>query len=146
MSLAENLKLHREKKNMSQNEVAEKLHITRQTVSKWETGKCYPDFDNLIRISNIYEASIDELLKDEKSELLKNQKIKHKDKSLIFLFLSIISFILPFGIIIAIFLIRKNDKFMKNYHVINNICVSSIIFRIIILCIATWNLITFSLF
>lgn len=38
MSLAENLKLHREKKNMSQNEVAEKLHITRQTVSKWETG------------------------------------------------------------------------------------------------------------
>lgn len=49
---------------MSQFVFAEKLHISRQTVSKWELGVSYPEIDKLIAISDLFHVSIDYLLKD----------------------------------------------------------------------------------
>ena len=51
MNLSEKLKNAREKAELSQKDVAEALNISRQSVSKWETGKAYPDIDNLIILS-----------------------------------------------------------------------------------------------
>jgi len=64
MTLAEQLKANREKMGLSQTDVANKLNITRQSISKWENGKGYPDLDNLVLLSEVYEVSIDELLKE----------------------------------------------------------------------------------
>ena len=50
MDLGENLYNLRKKKNLSQEEVAEKLNVTRQTISKWETGESKPDFDKIVQI------------------------------------------------------------------------------------------------
>lgn len=49
---------------MSQLAFAEKLHVSRQTVSKWELGVSYPEIDKLIAISDLFQVSIDYLLKD----------------------------------------------------------------------------------
>lgn len=49
---------------MSQFAFAEKLHVSRQTVSKWELGVSYPEIDKLIAISDLFHVSIDYLLKD----------------------------------------------------------------------------------
>lgn len=49
---------------MSQLAFAEKLHVSRQTVSKWELGISYPEIDKLIAISDLFQVSIDYLLKD----------------------------------------------------------------------------------
>lgn len=55
------LKEARQKKGLSQNAAAEKLNISRQAISRWETGKGSPDINTLPLISELYEISIDEL-------------------------------------------------------------------------------------
>lgn len=60
--LAENLKKCRTLKNLTQEDVAEYLNITPQSVSKWERGDCYPDITFLPALANIFETSIDLLL------------------------------------------------------------------------------------
>lgn len=58
----ENLKTLRKAKGLSQEELAIRLHIVRQTISKWEKGLSVPDADMLIRIAEILETSVSELL------------------------------------------------------------------------------------
>ena len=73
--LQENLKILRTQKCMSQEELADRLNVVRQTVSKWEKGLSVPDSEMLIRIAEVFEVSIGELLGEtivpetEKSEL-----------------------------------------------------------------------------
>ena len=57
----------RKKNNLSQEEVADKLGISRQSVSKWERAEASPDTDNLISLAKLYNVSLDELLNAEKS-------------------------------------------------------------------------------
>lgn len=64
MSLGEKLLKLRKKKGLSQEEVADILHVTRQTVSKWETDQSMPDFDKVVPICNLYEISTEELFHD----------------------------------------------------------------------------------
>ena len=54
--------------NLTQEQVAEALGISRQTVSNWENGKTYPDIINVIKMSDLYHVSLDHLLKGEKQE------------------------------------------------------------------------------
>lgn len=68
MDLGENLYNLRKKKNLSQEEVAEKLNVTRQTISKWETGESKPDFDKIVPICELFDITSDELLTGEISE------------------------------------------------------------------------------
>lgn len=68
MNLAEKLKKARENAGFSQMDIAEKLNISRQVISKWENGWTSPDIDNLIILSDLYHISLDELLKDEKKK------------------------------------------------------------------------------
>ena len=60
--LPENLKKYRILKNLTQEEVAEYLGMTPQSVSKWERGECYPDITLLPALANIFETSIDLLV------------------------------------------------------------------------------------
>lgn len=74
----ENLKALRMKKGMTQEELATRLHIVRQTVSKWEKGLSVPDSDLLIRLAEVLEVSVSELLGskieiDEKPDALAQQ-------------------------------------------------------------------------
>jgi len=60
--LAENLKKYRIMKNLTQEDVAEYLNITPQSVSKWERDECYPDITFLPALANIFETSVDLLI------------------------------------------------------------------------------------
>ncbi len=62
--LGKKLKSSRVKKKYSQNDVAEQLHISRQSISKWENDISYPELDNLVKLSTYYQVSIDHLLKE----------------------------------------------------------------------------------
>lgn len=72
------LKLRKEK-GLSQEEVAEKLNVTRQTVSKWETGESKPDFDKIIPLCDLFSITTEELLRGKKSEEIKEEKAPKKD-------------------------------------------------------------------
>lgn len=67
----EKLKALREKEGMSQTELAERLNVSRQAVYKWESNKGYPDIENLIQISDIFNVTIDELIR--KDKILRNK-------------------------------------------------------------------------
>ena len=60
----ENIKYYRKRKGMSQEKMAVKLHVVRQTVSKWETGHSVPDADILIHISELLEVPEESLSKE----------------------------------------------------------------------------------
>lgn len=60
--LSENLKKYRVQKNLTQEDVAEYLGVTPQSVSKWERGECYPDITFLPALANIFETSVDMLI------------------------------------------------------------------------------------
>ena len=62
LHLPENLKKYRLLKNLTQEDVAEYLGITAQSVSKWERGESYPDITFLPALANIFETSVDLLI------------------------------------------------------------------------------------
>lgn len=67
MEIGQKLKNARIQSGMTQENVAEKLNVSRQTISNWENEKSYPDIINVIELSNLYSISLDVLLKgDEK--------------------------------------------------------------------------------
>jgi transcriptional regulator with XRE-family HTH domain len=66
MIFGEKLKSERKKRGWSQEELAEKLFVSRQSVSKWETGLNYPSIEVIIKLSDLFEVTIDELLRSDK--------------------------------------------------------------------------------
>lgn len=65
MKFNEKMVLLRKNKKLSQEELANLLGVARQTISKWELGETTPEMDKLIKISEIFEMSLDELIKEE---------------------------------------------------------------------------------
>ncbi len=65
MTFAEKLKLIRKEKSITQEEFAEKLSVSRQAVSKWESGNGYPETEKLLLISKLFDVSLDYLLLDD---------------------------------------------------------------------------------
>lgn len=83
MKIGDKLKNARLKKSMTQEEVAEKLFVSRQSISNWENNKTYPDIGNVIALSDLYQISLDELLKgsdnfmkhlEESTDIVKSNK------------------------------------------------------------------------
>lgn len=68
MDLGERISSLRAKRNLSQGELAEMLEVSRQSVSKWETGTSVPELDKLVRLSEVFGISLDELVLDKKPE------------------------------------------------------------------------------
>lgn len=64
MTLSEKIQLLRKKSGLSQEELAEKLEVSRQSVSKWELGQAFPEMSKMLQLSEIFGVSVDYLLKD----------------------------------------------------------------------------------
>ena len=67
MEIGKKLKEARLMCSMTQESVAEKLNVSRQTISNWETEKVYPDILYVLQLSDLYQVSLDELLKGDES-------------------------------------------------------------------------------
>ena len=65
MIFSEKLQLIRKNQGLTQEELAEKLDVSRQAVAKWESGQVYPDICNLIQISNLFNVTVDYLVRDQ---------------------------------------------------------------------------------
>ncbi|GAA3623076.1 helix-turn-helix transcriptional regulator [Secundilactobacillus similis DSM 23365 = JCM 2765] len=63
MHIHQQIKHHRERLGLTQDMLAERLYVSRQTISNWETGRSYPDLENLLRLSILFDTSLDELVK-----------------------------------------------------------------------------------
>lgn len=133
MELQHQIKQGRMEKNLSQEELAEKIYVTRQSISNWETGKNYPDIHSLLLMSSLFEISLDQLIKGdiklmEKEIAIQDTKKMNKDASIftILFFIMIISIapltyylkmygFLIYGVIVVItfYYALKIEKFKK---------------------------------
>lgn len=66
-TFAKQLKKYRQKMNLSQDDLAKKLYVTRQAISKWEADKSSPDVKSLIKLANIFNVSLDQLVLNKSS-------------------------------------------------------------------------------
>ena len=67
LNLGDKIKKLRKENNLSQEQLAEKLHVSRQAISKWESNKVYPDIENLILLRDIFDVTLDDLIIKENS-------------------------------------------------------------------------------
>lgn len=99
MELSGQIKKYRDQLGLSQEELAEKIFVTRQSISNWENDKTYPDLQSLLRLSELFGLSLDELIKGDietmKDEInkLEIKKMNRWGNLLAILFLALV--ILP---------------------------------------------------
>lgn len=75
MEIGNKLKKSRLESKLTQEKVAEEIQVSRQTISNWENEKSYPDIISVIKLSDLYNVSLDELLKGD------SEMIKHLEES-----------------------------------------------------------------
>ena len=136
MDLGTRLLELRKNKNLSQEEVAEILGVSRQTVSKWETGLSTPEFDKIEPLSKLFEISVDELVigKKVQKEIKEETTTKYSTKSV---FLLIISIFLYFIAIIDVIILDELDMpdfvIASSFLFICAVATCMIIFRALVL-------------
>ena len=87
MTIGERIAEERKKKGMTQEDMAEKLNLSRQAISKWESGSSFPDTENLLKLTLLFSVSVDYLLKGEmveekNGEEEKITKERHSERTL----------------------------------------------------------------
>lgn len=96
MDFGEKLKNERKNKGWSQEELAEKLFVSRQSVSKWENGQNYPSIEIIIKVSDLFGITIDELLRSDEEltkKVIKDSKqLAHPQLKFMFDVLFIVGF------------------------------------------------------
>ena len=79
MNIGKTIREQRNELSLSQEELGEKVYVTRQTISSWENGKSYPDINSLILLSQVFDMTIDNLVKGDLE--IMEQKIENHDIS-----------------------------------------------------------------
>ena len=100
MNIVKRIHQIRQQKNLTQEQLASDLAISRQAVSKWESGKAIPDIENLMYISNLYDVSLDELIKGDNKvsqKIVADVSAKKWHKLSILFFAALLVYIIWFG-------------------------------------------------
>lgn len=111
MEIGNNIQKLRKERNITQEQLAEKLNVTRQTISKWELGETYPDIDQSKRLSKIFKVSLDELTNNDTKDII-IAKVMNTEK-LTKIIISILKIVLL--IIVSLIIILVSIIFFKEY-------------------------------
>ncbi|MBZ9625410.1 helix-turn-helix domain-containing protein [Clostridium sp. FP2] len=79
LSFSEKLQRLRKEKALSQEQLAELLNVSRQSVSKWESGQTYPEINKLIILSDLFKITIDDLVKDKNTLCVYNEDVEREE-------------------------------------------------------------------
>lgn len=94
MELGKQIKKYRQENELSQEELANRIYVSRQTISNWENDKNYPDVNSLLLLSEVFQISLDELIKgdiDRMKEIINKEEVsKFNHYSKIYTFILII--------------------------------------------------------
>ena len=104
------IKIIRENKKISQENMAKSLHVSYQAISNWERGKSYPDISNIIMISDLYNISLDELIREDKN--YKDILLEKKVSGIVDTILNVIFFLC--AVMILIYMIIENKLTSAN--------------------------------
>ncbi len=105
MSLGQNLQFLRKQKEMTQEQLAETLEVSRQSVSKWESDTTYPETDKLLQIANLFHCTLDDLMqKDISSQYVEDKNHYDQHKNQLSKWITIGVGLILFGLTICTFL------------------------------------------
>lgn len=76
MKLGQRIKAEREQRGWTQNDLAQRLHVSRQSISKWENGTAFPDIDKLVQLSDLFQMTLDNLVRGK--DPIQRPQSKHK--------------------------------------------------------------------
>ena len=82
MELGKQIKMHRQEAELSQEELANRVYVSRQTILNWENDKSYPDVNSLVLLSEIFQISLDKLIKGDigvMKEVIQKEEIEIED-------------------------------------------------------------------
>ena len=103
MNLGAQIKKYRAELSLSQDELAEKLFVTRQSISNWENDKTYPDIKSLVLLSEVFGVSLDQLVKGDveimKKEINVQEKAKFQQEGAVLVVLFIAILLLPMPLV-----------------------------------------------
>lgn len=117
MTCGEKIAILRKENNLTQEQFAEMMNVSRQSVSKWELGTAYPDTEKLIRISKLFSCSLDYLLKDEieKKDLILEQDSDQSRKNYFLgVLFTYLSFTPAFGWVLGLYGVYHQKKTIRN--------------------------------
>lgn len=117
MTCGEKITLIRKENNLTQEQFAEMMNVSRQSVSKWELGTDYPDTEKLIRISKLFSCSLDYLLKDEiekKDLILEQESDQRRKEYFLGVFFTYLSFAPIFGWMLGLYGIYHQKQTINN--------------------------------
>ena len=137
MELGKQIKRYRMEANLSQGELADKVFVSRQTISNWENDKNYPDINSLVLMSEVFHVSLDHLVKGDlermKKEIDKQEYAEFQKNGNIFSILFVALLIVPvplvmifewFGMLlyiglwaIGMYFAIKLEKYKKKYDI-----------------------------
>lgn len=99
LELQASLIAHRKQQHWTQADLAERLFLSRQTISNWENGRTYPDIQSLILLANLYHVTVDELVKE---DLMTMQAQTNKHHLKLLVTAAIVCLILVYGLFIGL--------------------------------------------
>ena len=108
MTLGERIRDERKKRGLSQEELADILNVSRQAITKWETDRGITDIANLIRISEEFEISLDELIKGDNSvkrKIIYDNSMKRWHLLVVVYLLAIVAYVAYFALLYRIFMV-----------------------------------------
>ena len=108
MTLGERIRDERKKRGLSQEELADILNVSRQAITKWDTDRGIPDIANLIRISEEFEISLDELIKGDNSvkrKIIYDNSMKRWHLLVVVYLLAIVAYVAYFALLYRIFMV-----------------------------------------
>ena len=137
MEIGKQIKKYRTEMGLSQEELSEKIFVSRQTISNWENNKNYPDVKSLLLLSSLFDVSLDILIKGDLEEMKEQIKVEDigefKHYSNIFGVLLLLTIILPIPLmkfmgyigvgvwgliaIASIYYAIKIEKYKKNFNI-----------------------------
>ena len=116
--LSDNIRKYRKSNNMSQDELAEKLEVTRQSISLWETGQTQPSLDNIIALAKLFNISTDDLLTESSTKASgPNPKPPHNKSSNKKAVVLIVAIVAAVALLILAFALISN----RNSDIENNV-------------------------
>lgn len=98
MNIGAKLKEGRLKKELTQKEVADQISVSRSTISSWENERTYPDLESLISLSDLYDQTLDELLREDRNVVEKITSDTKKSKKRKYIIIALLLFFIPLTI------------------------------------------------
>jgi len=147
MDFSEKLQQLRTKNNLTQEQLAEKVCVSRVAVSKWESGRGYPNLDSLKLLAKVFNISIDELLSSEELMDIARDQVENKSSIVRTMIFGITDFMVSLLFVIPIFANRFDDK-VVNVSVLNlteGAVYNRVIFLILIVLTAVFGVVELAL-